>query len=37
MRTLPASSAMSDLDCICRFVLYDEACKLLDGMKSVFA
>ena len=37
MPILPASSATSDLDCICKSVLFDEACKLLDGMNSVFA
>ena len=37
MPILQASSATSDLDCICRFVLYDKTCKLLDGMNSVFA
>ncbi len=37
MRTLPVSSATSDLDCICKSVLFDEVHELLDGMNSFFA
>ena len=37
MRTLQASSATLDSDCICKSVLFDEVHELVDGMNSVFA
>ena len=37
MRTSRVSSATSDLDCICKSVLFDEVHELLDGMNPGFA
>ena len=37
MRISQASSATSDLDCICKSVLFDEVSELVDGMNPGFA